>query len=219
MNNIMDSINKNSGFILTVIVVVIIICFLFFSGENGSSDKKKVEEFVGVPVSTISDITGEEQHSILVTTEPGVDGKVNAVQTIPVTLSDNASVVISQPGRPLPVISPTIVANTNVVPAPTANNNGPCPANSAMSGNPNFICDKVALSPDTPVRLQGYEDDINLYVPCGLNYDFPDIYRYRILKKFDFDAKKVEASKYDYGQFGRYNTNLGQTYDDTCRRF
>jgi hypothetical protein len=214
MDNIIDSLKRNSTLVILAIVSVILFFAVFY--EKDKNDK--VEEFTGIPVTNISDVTGEEKHSIIVTTDP-VDGKVSTLKSIPVILSPTASVVIDQPSRPLPVISPTTITNPNVLPKPISNEKEPCPVDPGMSDNPNYICDKIALSPEDKVKLQGYEDETKLYVPCGLNYDYPGIYKYRILQKFDFEAKNVEASKYDYGKYGRYNTDLQTIYDDNCRRY
>src|SRR6187549_3750801 len=133
MDNIIDSIKKNSTLVIVAVVVSVIIFFVCFYEQ-----KKSVEEFTGIPVAKISEMTGEEKHSIIVTTEPS-DGKVSTLKSIPVVLSPDASITIENPGRPLPVISPTTITNPNVLPKPISlDTSEPCPVDPSMSDDPKY---------------------------------------------------------------------------------
>jgi hypothetical protein len=203
----MDSLTKfletNKTIILGVVVIAILYYLFFYTKKDKFTSEE--EEAYGIPTeekiygipSVKTTPEGEVHHAIIQVNLPSTpEEKPVVVEVKKVLPSEEATVTIK----------PTVSAEGEAIAVPiVSEETSPIVkqviAEEAEYGGHRWPCSKASLSPYDTQIVQGYEDRTSLYVPCSMNYDFPQIYQYRVIKKQNYDVRKQLGQGYKYEKY------------------
>jgi len=196
MDSVVKFTEKHQVIIFTILAILIVY-FTFFhnkkdgftTGEETISGGKKIQ---GIPITKTTS-EGEVIHAIAHVTIPtNIGEKPKIISVSPVVPSKEATMTI----KPVAVSEESVL----VKPILTVGSSVAVKKVIAEESEP-WPCSKASISPYDTQTIQGYEDDTSLYVPCSMNYDYPQIYQYRVLKKQNYDTRKELSKAYNYEKY------------------